>query len=70
MAKNMTVLETKEWVIRIINANKLLDVEYFEIVNSTTLKPIANWDEHDEKYGCIAVHVGSVRLIDNIRFNS
>lgn len=69
-AKSMTVQETKDWVIRIINENPFLGVEYFEIVDDTSLDPVNNWNQKAGKVGCIAVHVGTIRLIDNIRFYS
>ncbi|MEA2043335.1 MAG: pantoate--beta-alanine ligase [Bacteroidota bacterium] len=50
-----------------INAHPLLKVEYFEIVNDKTLKPVDSI-EHNKTSGCIAVHAGKVRLIDNISF--
>ena len=69
-AKSMTVSETKDWVIRTINENPFLDVEYFEIVDDTKLEPVNNWFQKAGSVGCIAVHVGTIRLIDNIRFYS
>ena len=66
----MSVLEIKEWVINTINENPHLEVEYFEIVDDLKLEPISAWNDSGEKIGCIAVHVGSIRLIDNIRFYS
>ena len=66
----MSVIETKERVIRRINENPFLDIEYFEIVDSDTLESISDWSHQGEKVGCIAVHVGNIRLIDNIRFYS
>ena len=70
MSKKMTVSETKIWVIRTINNNQYMDVEYFEIVDGSNLDPIKDWGQVEEKVGCIAVHVGNIRLIDNIRFYS
>ncbi|MCG8411218.1 MAG: pantoate--beta-alanine ligase [Bacteroidales bacterium] len=67
-SKSMTVSELKEWVISEINSNHFLDVEYFDIVNDSTLESIEDWTEREHSIGCIAVHVGSIRLIDNIRF--
>ena len=58
--------ELKNRVIAQINAVSELEVEYFEIVNSTTLQPIQNWSV--PSVGCIAVFCGEVRLIDNIRY--
>jgi len=71
-AKNKTgdlsVEELCRWVIARINENGQLNIEYFEIVNSETLLPVKSWDEPCDKLGCIAVHCGKVRLIDNIKF--
>lgn len=58
------------WVIETINKNSELNVEYFEIVDDVHLMPIYSWDEQNNKVGCIAVKVGNIRLIDNIRYNS
>ena len=73
MAKELVgqkpVNELKEWVIEKINHNPFLKVEYFEIVDDTTLQPIKNWEEENTKVGCIAVYCGKVRLIDNIVLN-
>jgi len=63
-----TVEETCRGVINRINENELLNTEYFEIVDSLTLMPVKNWNDHGIKVGCIAVHCGKIRLIDNIKF--
>jgi pantoate--beta-alanine ligase len=68
-ARNLNVDETKEWVVCTINENPYLKVEYFEIVDDTKLEPVKNWGQPVSKVGCIAVHVGNIRLIDNVRFN-
>lgn len=67
--KIMSVEELKEWVIRTINQNPELETEYFDIVDESTLQSIRSWDDHGLKRGCIAVKVGKIRLIDNIRYN-
>ena len=71
-AKNKTgelsVEELCQWVITRVNENEYLNTEYFEIVNDTTLLPVLSWDEPCKKIGCIAVHCGKIRLIDNIEF--
>jgi len=56
-------------VIEKLNNISQLRVEYFEIVDSTTLQSIRNWNESDEPIGCIAVYCGEVRLIDNIKYD-
>jgi pantoate--beta-alanine ligase len=63
-----TVEELCKWVINRINENEYLDTEYFEIVDSVTLQPVKSWTDPCEKVGCIAVHCGKIRLIDNIEF--
>lgn len=68
-AKNLSVDETKDWVVCTINENPYLKVEYFEIVDDSKLEPVKNWNQSGSKVGCIAVHVGNIRLIDNVRFN-
>jgi pantoate--beta-alanine ligase len=64
-----SVEQLKGMVINEINANPFLKVEYFEIVDETQLMPIISWLEPTEKVGCIAVFAGTVRLIDNIKFD-
>lgn len=63
-----TIQELKKWVSYKINENPFLQLEYFEIVNSETLIPIQDWKESKNLQACIAVKVGTVRLIDNIAF--
>jgi pantoate--beta-alanine ligase len=60
--------ELKKWVVDQMNKNHYLKVEYFDIVDDTELKPINDWSDPKQKIGCVAVKVGKVRLIDNIRF--
>jgi pantoate--beta-alanine ligase len=64
----LSVEEIKSKVVRIINLNQFLEVEYFDIVDDVRLEKIKDWDEKNEKVGCIAVFCGSVRLIDNIYY--
>ena len=58
----------KSWVINQINKLDFLQIEYFDIVDATTLKSIDTWTAN--AVGCVAVFCGEVRLIDNIRYNS
>ncbi len=57
--------QLKQWVEDEINRIQGLDLEYFEIANTKTLKTAESWDE--PTVGCVAVFCGDVRLIDNIR---
>jgi len=67
-SKNMSVQEIKKWVVEVIDANPFLETEYFEIVDDSDLNEINSWDQKVNKIGCIAVHCGKVRLIDNVSF--
>ncbi len=67
-AAKYSVAELKKEVIAEINSNDFLEVEYFEIVDDTELQKVENWNETNQKVGCIAVFCGKVRLIDNIYF--
>lgn len=40
--------------------------DYFEIVDASTLLPIHSWKDTEYAIACTAVHVGDVRLIDNM----
>ena len=62
---NVTVAEVQQRVIDTINAVEGLEVEYYEIVDQTTLLPT---DTFDHAIGCITVYCGPVRLIDNIKY--
>ena len=65
-AKNASVAEVQQRVIDTINAIPGLEVEYYSIVDQTTLQPAATFDH---AIGCITVYCGPVRLIDNIKYN-
>ena len=65
-AKNgMSVAEVQQRVIDTINAIEGLEVEYYEIVDQTTLLPT---DTFNHAIGCVTVYCGPVRLIDNIKY--
>ncbi|MCB0687137.1 MAG: pantoate--beta-alanine ligase [Saprospiraceae bacterium] len=40
-------------------------LEYFTIIDGTTLQPIHHWEHHDSIVVCVAAWLGEVRLIDN-----
>ena len=64
-AKSISVAEVQQRVIDTINAVEGLEVEYYEIVDQTTLLPT---DTFDHAIGCVTVYCGPVRLIDNIKY--
>ena len=57
--------ELKSWVMEQVDSTPCLKTEYFDIVDRHTLQTAAAYRK-DALQGCIAVHVGNVRLIDNI----
>jgi pantoate--beta-alanine ligase len=66
----LNVQDLSNWVIQTINENPYLNTEYFEIVDAATLLPVNNWNDPCIKVGCIAVHCGKIRLIDNMEFGA
>jgi pantoate--beta-alanine ligase len=64
-AKTDGIEEVQKRVIDTINAIDGLEVEYFEIVDKTTLQPTTTFDN---AIGCVTVYCGPVRLIDNIQY--
>ena len=62
------VAETQKFVEDAIAAAPGLRLEYFEIVDGTTLQKITDWEDTDYAVGCITVFCGEVRLIDNIKY--
>ncbi len=58
--------KVKQWTEDTINSNPFLQLEYFEVVNATTLRSVEVIEKEKKLRACIAVKVGSIRLIDNI----
>jgi pantoate--beta-alanine ligase len=69
LSKRKTVEETISFVIDEVNKIDSLEVEYFEIVDGTTLQSITEWAAISYVVGCITVFCGEVRLIDNIVYS-
>lgn len=67
-ANGHTLEETKRMVEDAIASTHGLELEYYEIVNGTTLQTVCAWDDAEYVVGCITVYCGKVRLIDNIRY--
>lgn len=65
-AKTASVAEVQQRVIDTLNAIPGLEVEYYSIVDQTTLQPATSFDH---AIGCVTVYCGPVRLIDNIKYN-
>jgi len=56
----------KQLLIGEINENPFLKVEYVDVVDAQTLLPFEDWMDVEHAVVCVAVFIGSVRLIDNI----
>ena len=63
-----SVQEVIDYVINTINADPVMRVEYYEIVDGNTMESIKNWSDTTYPVGCITVYCGEVRLIDNIKY--
>ena len=61
-----TVDKVQQRVVNAINSIEGLEVEYYEIVDQTTLMPT---DTFNHAIGCVTVYCGPVRLIDNIKYS-
>jgi pantoate--beta-alanine ligase len=68
-AASKSVREVVDWVVNTLNEAPLMHVEYYEIVDGESLRPVREWSESNEPVGCIAVFCGDVRLIDNVKYN-
>jgi len=64
--KNYPLQEIKEHFKAKIEKHKELSLEYFEIADAATLKPIKNWEDAASCIAFTAVNIRTVRLIDNM----
>lgn len=67
-AAGKSVQEVIDFVVNTINADPVMQVEYYEIVDGNTMESIKNWSDTNDPVGCITVYCGEVRLIDNIKY--
>jgi pantoate--beta-alanine ligase len=67
---NLNPEELKLWVIGQFERFPGMEFEYIEFSMAGTLEPVMIWEKGQEVIACIAVFLGKVRLIDNIRFIS
>ena len=64
---SMTPAEMKEYTLAKYAEIKEFEVEYVEITDETNLKSLENWNECDHARIFVALQLGPVRLIDNVR---
>ncbi|MBQ7211733.1 MAG: pantoate--beta-alanine ligase [Muribaculaceae bacterium] len=67
-AASNSLTATKQWVVDRINAYEEMEVEYYEIVDASTMQPVSHWADTESAVGCVTVWLGDVRLIDNIKY--
>lgn len=61
-----SVSKVKKNIFEKFDSNNKVKLEYFEIVDSTTLLAIDNIKKHSNVSLCIAGYIGNIRLIDNL----
>ncbi len=67
--EDLTPSQLKEWVTLEFKKQSELNLEYFEIVEDKGLMSVDEWNTSVNKVACLAVHLGEVRLIDNLNFD-
>lgn len=66
LISEQTIADLKSEAIANMERNKLLKVEYLEIVDAKTLKAVERYEKGMELLVCTAAYLGPVRLIDNV----
>ncbi|SDK86218.1 pantothenate synthetase [Salinimicrobium catena] len=61
--------ELTDWVRDRFRSESSLELEYFEIANADTLRPVEEKKEGEKYRAFIAAYSGDIRLIDNIALN-
>ena len=56
----------KRWIEEKYIGHDDFKLEYIELADGNKLQPIENWNDSDKPMAFIVVHMGDVRLIDNI----
>ncbi len=64
-----SIEEVKSFTTIELNAISAFSIDYVEIVHAQTLQPLSNLEKNKPAILCLAVFLGSVRLIDNILLN-
>lgn len=66
LQKEKSIPELKAFAEAQIKTEPLITLEYFEISNAETLEPITDYSQAKSAVACIALKLGTVRLIDNV----
>ena len=67
LANSLSPLKVKDQIIKELQSNDHLQLEYFDIIDAKKLQPINEWNESNQVRACIAAYVGKIRLIDNMK---
>ncbi len=65
--ETMSPAEMKAIVLKKYSEIKQFDVEYVEIADETTLQTVTDWKDSEHARIFVALQLGPVRLIDNLR---
>ncbi|GHU85528.1 pantothenate synthetase [Bacteroidia bacterium] len=57
----------KQWAINQFSIIPNSKLDYFEIADATNLQPINSWNDAVKRIACVAIYLGNIRLVDNIR---
>lgn len=66
-APKKDVNDIKEIFATEMSKRKEFQVEYFEISEESTLQPIVSWEQAEFPRAFVAVYLGKIRLIDNLK---
>jgi pantoate--beta-alanine ligase len=67
LAPAKSVDEIKDFFLSAMKKRGLFEVEYIEISDESTLQPITFWDQASSPRVFVAVFLGKIRLIDNMK---
>lgn len=68
LAPAKTPGEVREWVASRFAGDEDFRLDYYDIVDGSTLQSISGWDDTKDAVGCIAIYLGKIRLIDNVHY--
>lgn len=63
-----SVKETIAWVEERFSDDAEFRMDYYSIVDGNTLQDVSDWNDSNYIVGCIAIYLGKIRLIDNIKY--
>ncbi len=66
-AKKLSPEALQEWGAEQLREEKSFGLEYFQLADDNNLQPVKSWSEQQGVLAFVALTLGKVRLIDNIR---